>query len=84
MEHLHWKDLKEYDLFFSIIKGSDNITNHAIGIYNNLLFDVNEKVVIPLSQKRLNYCVSTRDTKNDLVSFTSGFFFVKIVLEKTE
>ena len=82
MECLHWKDLKQYDLFVSIIKGSDNIANHAIGIYNNWMFDANEKIAIPLYQERLDDCVSTEDARNKFVSFIDGFFFKEIVWQK--
>ena len=66
---------KKYDLFVSIIKGSDNIANHAIGIYNGWIFDANKKVAIPLCQEGLNYCVSKQDAKDKFVLFTCGFYF---------
>ena len=69
--------MDQYDLFVSIIKGSDDINNHAIGIYNNWIFDSNESVAIPLCQEGLNYCASTKGVGNQFVSFTGGFFFQK-------
>lgn len=69
------QEVEQYDLFVAIIKGSDNVANHAIGIYNGWIFDANEDVAIPLCQEGLNYCVSTEDERNEFVSFTSGFFF---------
>ena len=68
-------ELDQYDLFGRIIKGSDNIANHAIGIYNNWTFDSNESVATPLCQKGLDYCVSTKGIRNQFVSSTGRFFF---------
>ena len=56
IKRLECKDLNQYDIFVSIIKGSDNIADHAIDIYNDWIFDGNKKVVIPLFQGGLNYC----------------------------
>ena len=67
--------MHQYDLFISIIKGLDDIAKHAIGIYNNLIFDSNESVAISLCQEGLDYCVSTKGVRSQFVSFTAGFFF---------
>ena len=74
IEHNKWIELDQYDLFVTIIKGPNNIANHAIGIYNNQIFDSNESFVIPLCQEGFNYCVSTTGVGNQFVSFTGGFF----------
>ena len=75
IENIKWTEIHQYDLFVSIIKGLDNIANHAISIYNDWIFDSNESVAISLCQEGLDYCVSTKGVRSQFVSFTAGFFF---------
>ena len=72
---IHWNDIKKYDLFLGVLEGSDGQVNHAISIFNNWIFDSNERIAIPLCKEGLNYCVSTPDSKVDFVKFYHGFFF---------
>ena len=58
----------------SIIKGTDGIANQAIGIYNNWIFDLNERVAIPLCQEGLDCCVSTKSVSNQFIPFTGECF----------
>ena len=72
----NWKtDLDKYDIFVGVLEGSDGEVNHAIGIFNNWIFDSNENVAIPLCQEGLNYCVSDCETDVKFVKFKRGFFF---------
>ena len=72
----NWKtDLDKYDIFVGVLEGSDGEVNHAIGIFNNWIFDSNENVAIPLCQEGLNYCVSNCETDVEFVKFKRGFFF---------
>ena len=76
IKHINWKeDIKQFDIFVAGILGSDGIANHAIAIYNNWIFDANEKIAIPLCKAGLDYCVSTKDDSYEFVKFTSGFYF---------
>ena len=59
------------------MKGSDDTANHAIGVYNRLIFDADKRVAIPLGQENLDYCVTIKEPKNEFVSFTGGFFFLE-------
>ena len=53
-----------YDIFISTIKGSNNIANHAIGMYINWIFVSNKNISIPLCKEGLDYCVSPKDTEH--------------------
>ena len=82
IEYRRWTELKKYDLVVSIFKGSNDIANQTIGIYNNWIFDMNERVAILLYQEGLDYCVNTKDASNKFVSSTGGFSFQKIVIKE--
>ena len=69
------EDIKQFDLFVGVLKGSDGQVNHAVGIFNNWIFDSNEDCAIPLSQEGLDYCVSTPTIRNNFVGFNDGFYF---------
>ena len=75
IKDIEWTEIKQYDLFIGVLKGSDGHVNHAIGIFNNWIFDSNEKCAIPLCQEGLNYCVSTVDEKVKFLAFNDGFYF---------
>ena len=76
IQSLSWeKDLQPFDMFIGVLQGSDGEINHAIGIFNNWIFDGNEKVAIPLCKEGLDYCCSTSEIKNEFVKFYDGFFF---------
>ena len=62
-------------MFLAIVEGSDKMLNHAVGIFNNQIFDSNEDKAIPLSQEGLNYCVSTSTKSITFEKFAGGFFF---------
>ena len=45
IRYINWKeDIRQFDIFVAGILGSDGIANHAIAIYNNWIFDANEKL----------------------------------------
>ena len=69
------EDIDQFDLFLGVLKGSDGQVNHAVGIFNNWIFDSNEDHAIPLSQEGLDYCVSTPTLRNKFVGFNDGFYF---------
>ena len=79
IERKDWTELEQYDLFMSIIKRSDDIANHTIGIYNKYIVDPNKKSLIPLCQEELNYFVSTKSSRNDLFHSLGDFSLGKIV-----
>ena len=68
-------DINQYDIFVAGVVGTDGVANHAIAIYNNWVFDANEKIALPLCKEALDYCVSTKDQKFEFVKFTSGFYY---------
>ena len=69
------EDIEDYDLFLGVLKGSDGEVNHAVGIFNNWIFDGNEDIAIPLSKEGLDYCISTPTIQHEFVKFNDGFFF---------
>ena len=79
IKRMKWdEDIKQFDLFVGVLKGSDGQVNHAVGIFNNWIFDSNKDCAIPLSQKGLDYCVSTPTTRNKFIEFNDGFLFREI------
>ena len=72
---IKWTKIRQFDIFVAGILGNDRVGNHAVAIYNNWIFDSNEKIAIPLCKDGLDYCVSTKVNKFEFQSFTSGFFF---------
>ena len=72
------EDIKQFDLFLGVLKGSDGQVNHAVGIFNNWIFDSNEDFAIPLSQEGLDYCVSTPTIRNKFIGFNDGFYFCEL------
>ena len=76
INEFNWQlDLDQFDIFVAGLVGTDGIANHAIAIYNNWIFDGNEKIAIPLCKEGLDYCVSTVESSIKFVSFTGGFYF---------
>ena len=76
ISEIDWQiDLEQFDIFLGGLIGSDGEANHAVAIYNNWIFDANEKIAIPLCKEGLDYCVSTIDSMNEFISFTGGFYF---------
>ena len=69
------EDINQFDLFLGVLKGSDGQVNHAVGIFNNWIFDSNKDCAIPLSQEGLDYCVSTPTIRNKFIEFNDGFYF---------
>ena len=49
-------DINQYDIFVAGIVGTDGVAYHAIAIYNNWVFDANEKIALPLCKEALDYC----------------------------
>ena len=76
VKDMKWdEDIQNYDLFLGVLKGSDGQVNHAVGIFNNWIFDGNEDIAIPLSKEGLDYCVSTPKTKVEFLKFNDVFLF---------
>ena len=76
IKNFRWnEDIKQFDLFLGVLKGSDGQVNHAVGIFNNWIFDSNEDCAIPLSQEGLDYCVSTPTMRNKFVGCNNGLYF---------
>ena len=76
IREIDWQiDLEQFDIFLGGLIRSDGEANHAVAIYNNWIFDANEKIAIPLCKEGLDYYVSTIDSKHESVSFTGGFYF---------
>ena len=76
IDKMRWDtDINQYDIFVAGVVGTDGVANHAIAIYNNWVFDANEKIALPLCKEALDYCVSTKDQKFEFVKFTSGFYY---------
>ena len=68
-------DLDKCDIFVGVLEGSDGEVNHAIGIFDDWMFDSNENVAMSLHKEGLNHCVSDCETDVEFVKFKRGFFF---------
>ena len=76
--HFKWEnDLKHEDIFLGVLLSSDGQSSHAVTIYNNYIYDANESVAIPLSQKGLDYCTSIPEKQTKFIRFWKGALFYK-------
>ena len=57
IDKMRWDtDINQYDIFVAGVVGTDGVGNHAIAIYNNWVFDANEKIALLLCKEALDYC----------------------------
>ena len=62
-----FRDLTRNSVFLGCIETSDGHANHAITLFQDLIFDSNEKVALRLSKGGLNYC--SNDGSDDTATF---------------
>ena len=73
-----WRRLVKEDLtsiVLGVISASDGSNSHAIAIHGGYVYDANETIAIPLSQKALDYCASTDTVESKFVKFRKGYMF---------
>ena len=52
IKNLDWQlQLEQSDIFLGGMVGADSIANHAVAIYNNWIFDANEKMLYHCAKK---------------------------------
>ena len=77
---ISWADIKPFNIFVAVIRGSDGIPNHAVGIFNGQIFDVKKKIGIPFCKEGIYYCDSTSEKKFIFESFAQVFSFENVVM----
>ena len=62
-------------LLVGSLYASDGTCNHAITVFNGLVFDSNEATSLPLLQDTLNYLVSTKLSPAEFLYMKKGYIF---------
>jgi hypothetical protein len=71
----HWMDLQRDQILLAVLVGSDGSNSHSVCMHGRWIFDANETIAIPLSQKGLNYCTSNPERACRFRRFWKGWLF---------
>ena len=70
-----WQDITDDMIVIGVLNGTDGHVNHAVTINGGWIYDANEIKCIPLSQRGLDYCISTPTHHSTFLSFYKGWVF---------
>ena len=75
MHDIH--QLSEKQFLVGSLYASDGSCNHAITVFNGLVFDSNEATCLPLLQETMDYLVSTKLIPAKFLYIKKGFVFTE-------
>ena len=72
----HWQTYSEsIACWLTLVYASDGTCNHAITVFNRLVFDSKEATSLPLLQDTQNYLVSTKLNPAEFLYMKKGYIF---------